>query len=47
MENEGGGDPNCSWCTWNGLQMLAKGTGRAGNQRMDQEYPDNKIVEVG
>ena len=25
MEHEGGGDTNCSWCTWNDPQRSLKG----------------------
>ena len=34
--------------TWNGPQRLGKKkTGRIGNQRKNQDLPDNSIVKIG
>ena len=35
MEQEGDGDSNCNWSTWNDPERFGKGTGRIGNQRMN------------
>ena len=34
-------------CTWNGPQMLGKGTGRIGNRRTNRDRPNNSIIEIG
>ena len=33
QEHEDDGSTSCSWCTWDGLQMLRKMTGRIGNNK--------------
>ena len=40
LENEGDGDTNCNWFTWNNSKRIAKGTGRLGNKRRNGDYPD-------
>ena len=41
------GDTSCNWCTWNGSQMIEKGTGAVGNRRKNWLYLDYNIVEIG
>ena len=43
----GDADTNCSWCSWNGLQRIEKGTGGVENQRKNRDYPDHSIVKIG
>ena len=47
MEHEGDGDTNCNWYTWNNPQMIGKGAGRVGNQRMSQDYLNYGIIKIG
>ena len=46
VEHEGDYDTNYDWQTWNGPQMLGKGTGRIGNQSSNQDHLDYRIVEI-
>ena len=45
MKHEGDGDTNNSQCALNGPQRFGK-NGESGNQRKDQDHPDNSIVEI-
>ena len=47
VEHEGDGDTNGDWSTWNGPQKIGKRTVKFQNQRSNQNYPDNGIVEIG
>ena len=47
VEHEQDNDNNCSWCTWNGSQMLGKGSGTNKNQRKNWEHSDNSILVIG
>ena len=46
-EQEGDGDTNRSWCTWNGGKSLRRMTGGIGNRRKDRYHPDFSIIEIG
>ena len=45
VEHEGDGDTNCNWCTWNDPQRLRRNTGRIGNERKNEDHPNDSIVE--
>ena len=47
MEYDGDGDTNHNWSTWNGLQRFGKGSGRAGNRRMNWDYLNYSITKIG
>ena len=36
--HKGDGNTNCSWCTWNSLQMIGKKTGRIGSQTKNRVH---------
>ena len=46
-EYESKSDTNCSWCTWNGLQILQKRIGGIGNQMKNQNLLDHITVKIG
>ena len=46
VEHESDSDTNSNLSTWIGLQKLVKGSERVGHQRMNQDHPDNSIVEI-
>ena len=46
MEQEGIGDANCNWYTWNDPQRLRKRAGGIGNRRMSEDYLNYSIAEV-
>ena len=47
IEHESEGDTNCTWCTWNNLQRIGKGTESYGINRMIEDYLDCTIVKIG
>ena len=46
MEHEGEGDTS-DWSAYNNLQRPAKETGRLGNKRINGDYPDCSIINIG
>ena len=40
MKDESGGDTNCDWGSWNGLQKIRKGTGSVKNRRTNRDHPN-------
>ena len=44
VEHQGDGETNCSWCTWNGLQVLRKKSGGIGDQKKNRDQPDQSTV---
>ena len=46
MEDEGDGDTNCNWDTWNNPQMTDPGTKRLRNQRTRRSHSDYSIVKI-
>ena len=47
MEQESDGDTNRHRCTWYSQQRINKGTGRLGNKRTSEDYPNFCIIEIG
>ena len=47
MEHENDGDTSCDWRTWNDPHRIDKGAGRVGNRRMNRDYPNYSIVNIG
>ena len=45
--HESKGNLSCSWYGWNAPQRHGQGTIAIGNQRKNQDHPDNSIVEIG
>ena len=46
VEYEGDSDTNCSWCTWNGHEMLRKKTSGTENSRKNRNHLDHCIVKI-
>ena len=46
MEDEGDGDTNCGWCTWDNHPMIGKEIGTLGNKRPSRDSPDNRIIKI-
>ena len=46
-EHEDETDALCNWHIWNDPERFEKGTGRVGNQRMDQDHTNYSIVDIG
>ena len=47
MEHEVESDSNCNWCVRNDIQKFDKKTGRLGNQRKSEDYPNYSIIKIG
>ena len=47
MEHEGDGVTNHTWCTWNILQRVHKGTGRLRNQKTSRDHSDYSMTKIG
>ena len=46
-KSESNGDTSCNWRVWNCPQRLRKRARKVENRKMNRDYPNNSIVEIG